>query len=58
VVIDAAEKAVAEELALILDGATMMLDVTGGLLEVEGFEVEADGDALMEGLIGGEAELV
>jgi hypothetical protein len=35
-----------------------MLDVTGGLFQVEGFEVIADGDALMEGLVGGEAEFV
>jgi hypothetical protein len=57
-VIDAAEEAVAEEMALILDDAEMMLDVIGGLLEVEGFEVKTDGDALMEGPIGSEAELV
>jgi hypothetical protein len=36
----------------------MMLDVGGGLLEVEGRELVADGDALVEGLVGGEAELV
>ena len=36
----------------------MVLDVACGLFEVEGFEVEADGDALVEGLVGSEAELV
>ena len=58
VVVDAGEEAVAEELALAAGDAEMVLDVAGGLLQVEGFEVEADGDALVEGLVGSEAELV
>ena len=67
-VVDAAEKTVAEELALILGDAEVMFDVTGGLLQVEGFEVEANGDALgpvaqghralMERLVGSQAEFV
>ena len=34
----------------------MVLDVGDGLLEVKGAELVTDGDPLMEGLIGGEAE--
>ena len=58
VVVDAAEKAIAEELALILGDAEVVLDVASGLLQVEGFEVKTDGDALMEGLVGGKTEFV
>jgi hypothetical protein len=58
VVVDAAEEAVAEDLALVPGDVKMMLDVTGGLLKVERFEVKTDGDALTESLVGGEAEFV
>jgi hypothetical protein len=36
----------------------MMLDVPSGLLQIEGRELVTDGDALVESLVGGEAELV
>jgi hypothetical protein len=58
VVVDAGDEAIAEELALVASNAEVVLDVTGGLFQVEGFEVVADGDALMESLVRGEAEFV
>jgi hypothetical protein len=36
----------------------MVLDVASGLFEVKGFEVEADGNALVEGFVRGKTELV
>jgi hypothetical protein len=36
----------------------MMLDVPSSFLQIEGREPVADGDALVEGLAGGEAEFV
>jgi hypothetical protein len=35
-----------------------VLDVTGGLFQVERFEVVAEGDALVERSVRGEAELM
>ena len=58
VIVDGGEEGVGEEGVLATGDAEMVLDVGGGLLEVEGFEVVTDGDALMEGLKGSEAELV
>jgi len=58
VVIDAGDKAVAEELILIACDTEMVFDVASSLLQVEGFEVVAVGDALVEGFIGSETELV
>jgi hypothetical protein len=58
VVVDAADEAVAEDLGLGIGDAEVMLDVSGGLFEVEGAQVVADGDALAEGFEGGETELV
>ena len=58
VVVDAAEEIVAKELALIARDAQVVLDVPGGLFEVKGSEVVADGDALVEGFVGSKAELV
>jgi hypothetical protein len=58
VVVDARDEAVAEELVLVTSNAEVVLDVSGGFFEVERSEVVADGDALMEGLVRGEAELV
>ena len=57
-IIDPGDEAVAEELVLISGDVEVMLDVARRLLQIEGFEVEADGDALVEGLVGGEAEFV
>ena len=36
----------------------MVLDVTGGLFEVKGAEMVTNSDALVESLVGGEAQLV
>lgn len=56
VVVDGGEETVAEELVLGAGDAEVVLDVGDSLLEVKGTEVVANGDALMEGLVGGEAE--
>jgi len=58
VVVDAAAGTVAKELALVASDAHVVLDVPDGLFEVKGPEVVADGDALVEGFVGSEAELV
>jgi hypothetical protein len=58
VIVDEGEEAVGEDGSLAADDAEVMLDVGSGFLEVEGFEVVADGDTLVEGLEGGEAEFV
>jgi hypothetical protein len=58
VVVGTAEEAVAKELALEARDAHVVLDVPGGLFQVKGSEVVADGDALVEGFVGGKAELV
>ena len=58
VVVDAADEAVAEDLGLGIGDAEVMLDVSGGLFEVEGTQMVADGDALVEGFEGGETEFV
>jgi hypothetical protein len=58
VVVDPGDKALAEERVLKPSDEEVMLDVARGLLQVEGFEVEADGNALVESLVGSEAELV
>lgn len=56
VVRDASQETIAENLRLGAGDAEMMLDRGEGLLEVKGAEVIADGDALVEGLVRGEAE--
>jgi len=58
VVVDAAEETVAKELPLVASDAHVVLNVPGGLFEVKGSEVVADGDALVEGFVGSKAELV
>ena len=58
VIVDTTGEAVAEELTLVASDAEVVLDVTGGLFQVEGAEMIANGDALVEGLVRGEAELV
>jgi len=58
VVVDAAEETVAEELALVARDAYVELDVAGGFFEVKGSGVVANGDALVEGFVGSEAEFV
>jgi len=58
VIVDEGQEAIGENGVPPTGDAEMMLDVGGSLLEVEGFEVVADGDALVEGLEGGKAKLV
>ena len=58
VVVDATDEAVAEDLTLVASDVEVVLDVAGGFFEVEGAEMVADGDALVERLVRGEAELV
>ena len=58
VVVGGAEETVAEELSLVTSHAKVVLDIAGGLFQVEGSEVVADGDALVEGFVGSEAKLV
>ena len=58
VMVDATDETVAKDLVLATGDAEVVLDVTGGFLEVEGAEMVADGDALVESLVGSEAQLV
>ena len=58
VIVDATDETVAKDLVLAASDAEMVFDVTGGLFEVEGVEMVTDGDALVESLIGSEAQLV
>jgi hypothetical protein len=57
VVVDQGDKAIGEDGVLASGDAEVVFDVGSGFLEVEGFEVIADGNALMERLVGGKAEL-
>ena len=56
VVVDEGEKAIGENRVVATGDVEMVLNVGGSLLEIEGFEVVADGDALAEGFKGSEAE--
>jgi hypothetical protein len=58
VVVEGGEKSVREDRLLATGDTEMVFDIGGGLLEVKWLEMIADGDALAEGLEGGEAELV
>ena len=58
VIVNSAHKAVAEERALAVSDAEVVFDVPGCFLQVEGFEMVADGDALVEGFIGSKTKLV
>lgn len=58
VVVNEGKEGVGENRLLTACDDEMVLDVGGGLLEVEGVKVVADGDALAEGLKGSEAQLV
>ena len=48
VIVDAADKAIAKDLSLGTGDPEMMFDVTSGLFEIKGREVETDSDALVE----------
>lgn len=58
VVKETSRETVTEELALIASDPEMVFDVSGGFFQVEGGELIADGDPLMEGAIGSEAKFV
>ena len=58
VIVDATDETVAKDLVLTASDTEVMLDVTGGLFEVERAEVITDSDTLVESLVGGEAQLV
>jgi hypothetical protein len=58
VIVGAADKTVAKDLSLGTGDAEMVFDVASGLFEIEGRDVEPDGDALVERLEGRETELV
>ena len=57
-IVDAAHETVAEKRALKARHVQVMLDVPSGFLQVERRNLIADGDALVERLVGGEAELM
>jgi len=58
VVIDTGEEAIAKDLVVRASDPQVVLDVGDGFQKIKGLELVADGDALLEGLIGGEAEEV
>jgi hypothetical protein len=58
VVVDEGDEAIGEDGVLATGDAEVVFDVDSRFREVEGFEVVADGDALMEGLVGREAVVV
>ena len=58
VVVDASQERITKDLALVTGNAQMVLDVANGFLQVKGFEVETDGNTLVEGLVRGKTELV
>jgi len=58
VVVDASEERITEYLVLTTGNTQMVLDIASGFFEVKGFEVETDGNALVEGFVRGKAELV
>ena len=56
VVVETGDKTLAKDLILRAGHAQLMFDVGDGLLKVKGAEMVTDGDPLMEGLVGSEAE--
>jgi hypothetical protein len=57
-VVNASQESITEESALASSNAQVVFGIACGFLQVKGFEVEADGDALVEGFVGSETELV
>ena len=57
-IVDTAHETIAEKRALKAHHAQVMLDVASGFLQIEWRDLVANGDALVERLVGGEAELV
>ena len=58
VIVNASQETITKDRALASRDAQVVFDIACGFFEVEGLEMEADGDALVEGFVGGEAELV
>jgi hypothetical protein len=58
VMVNGSDEVIGEELGLTASDVEVVLDVGSTFLEVEGIEVETDGDALVESFVGGKAELV
>jgi hypothetical protein len=58
VIVDATDKTIAKDLSLGTGDPEMVFDVASSFFEIEGREVETNGDALVEGLEGGETKLV
>ena len=57
-VVDASQEPITKDLALTISNAEMVLDVACSFLDVKGFEVETDSNALVESLVRGETEFV
>jgi hypothetical protein len=55
-VVQGGDESIGEKLAGVTGDGQLMFDVSGGFGQVEGREGVADGDALVEGLIGSKAE--
>ena len=55
---ESGDETITEELSLIADDAEMVFDVSGCFFQVEGEELIADGDTLVEGAVGGKGEFV
>ena len=58
VVVNASQETITKDLALASGDAEVVFGVACGFLEVKGFEVEADGNALAEGFVRSETELM
>ena len=58
VIKEAGDETVAEKLSLIAGDPQVVLDVSSGFGQVEGGQLIADGDALMEGAVGSKGEFV
>jgi hypothetical protein len=58
VVIDSRQEALTEDRTLASGNVEMVFDVACGFFQVKGFEVETDGDALVESFVRRETELV
>jgi len=58
VIVNASQESITEDSALASSNAQVVFGIACGFFQVKGFEVEADGDALVESFVGCEAELV
>ena len=55
-VMQGGDKGVGEKLLVVVGNAEVVFDVSGSLFEIKRGEGIADGDALVEGLVGGETK--